>query len=303
MAISQASSEAEKAFGNGALILEKFIENARHIEVQILADQEGNTVHLYERECTIQRRNQKVVEEAPSPSLSEELRQEICGQAVNLMKSMGYYSVGTVEFILDSATNRYYFLEVNTRLQVEHGITELTTGYDLVSLMIEVANGKPLAISQEDIKPNRWAIEVRLNAEDPETLGPSFGTISRLRTPEGPNVRVASGVYQGASVPPYYDSLLMLIMSAGHDREDALNVMDRALGRSLRVEGVKTLKPLLLSIIRHPDFRSGDFSTRFIDDNIQDLIKAFREPTTEDELLKIAQYLAEVSALGPRSWV
>jgi len=303
MAISQASSEAKKAFGNGALILEKFIENARHIEVQILADQEGNTVHLYERECTIQRRNQKVVEEAPSPSLSEELRQEICSQAVNLMKSMGYYSVGTVEFILDSATNRYYFLEVNTRLQVEHGITELTTGYDLVSLMIEVANGKPLEISQEDIKPNRWAIEVRLNAEDPETLGPSFGTISRLRTPEGPNVRVASGVYQGASVPPYYDSLLMLIMSAGHDREDALNVMDRALGRSLRVEGVKTLKPLLLSIIRHPDFRSGDFSTRFIDDNIQDLIKAFREPTTEDELLKIAQYLAEVSALGPRSWV
>lgn len=303
VAISQASSEAEKAFGSGALLLEKFIENAQHIEVQVLADQDGNTVHLYERECTIQRRNQKVLEETPSPSLSEELRQEICTQAVNLTKTVGYHSVGTVEFILDSATGKHYFLEVNTRLQVEHGITELTTGCDLVSLMIDVANGKPLEISQEDIKPNRWAIEVRLNAEDPETLGPFFGTISRLRTPEGPNVRVASGVYQGALVPPYYDSLLMLIMSAGHDREDTLNVMDRALGRSLRVEGVKTLKPLLMSIIRHPAFRSGDFSTRFIDDNIQELIKAFREPTAEDELLNIAQYLAEVSALGPRSWV
>ena len=303
MAINQASSEAEKAFGNGALILEKFIENARHIEVQVLADQDGNSVHLYERECTIQRRNQKVLEEAPSPSLTEDLRQDICTQAVNLTRAMDYHSVGTVEFILDSATNRYYFLEVNTRLQVEHGITELITGYDLVSLMIDVAEGKSLETTQDDIKPNRWAMEVRLNAEDPETLGPSFGRISRLRTPDGPNVRVASGIYQGASVPPYYDSLLMLIMSAGHDREDALNVMDRALGRSLRVEGVKTLKPLLLSIIRHPAFRSGDFSTQFIDDHIQELVKAFREPTTEDELLKIAQYLAEVSALGPRSWI
>lgn len=303
MAISQASSEAEKAFGNGALILEKFIEDAKHIEVQILADQAGNTVHLYERECSIQRRNQKVLEEAPSPSITEELRREICAHSVNLAKAMNYHSVGTVEFILDAATNKFYFLEVNTRLQVEHGITELITGYDLVSLMIDVAEGKTSGITQEDIKPNRWAMEVRLNAEDPETLGPSFGTISRLRTPEGPSVRVASGVYQGASVPPYYDSLLMLIMTAGHNREDALNVMDRALGRSLRVEGVKTLKPLLISIIRHPEFRSGNFSTRFIDDNIQELVKAFREPTAEDELLKIAQYLAEVSALGPRSWI
>jgi acetyl-CoA carboxylase biotin carboxylase subunit/propionyl-CoA carboxylase alpha chain len=302
-AISQASSEAEKAFGNGALILEKFIKDAKHIEVQVIADQEGNTFHLYERECTIQRRNQKVLEEAPSPSLSEELRQEICTQAVNLTKAMSYYSVGTVEFIFDTATRKFYFLEVNTRLQVEHGITELTTGYDLVSLMIDVADGKPLGISQDDIKPNRWAMEARLNAEDPETLAPSFGRIRRLRTPEGPNVRVASGIYQGASVPPYYDSLLMLIMTAGHDREDALNVMDRALGRSLRVEGVKTLKPLLISIIRHQAFRSGDFSTRFIDDNIHELITTFREPTAEDELLKIAQYLAEVSALGPRSWI
>jgi acetyl-CoA carboxylase biotin carboxylase subunit/propionyl-CoA carboxylase alpha chain len=303
MAINQASSEAEKAFGSGALILEKFIENAKHIEVQVLADKDGSTVHLYERECTIQRRNQKVLEEAPSPSLSEDLRQEICDQAVNLTKAMNYYSVGTVEFILDASTNRFYFLEVNTRLQVEHGITEITTGYDLVSLMIEVANGERLSITQDDIKPNRWAVEARLNAEDPETFAPSFGRLRRLRTPEGPNVRVASGVYQGSSVPPYYDSLLMLIMSSGHDREDALNVMDRALGRSLRVEGVKTLKPLLITIIRHPVFRSGDFTTSFIDHHMEELIKAFREPTAEDELLKIAQYLAEVSALGPRSWV
>ncbi|TNF45420.1 ATP-grasp domain-containing protein [bacterium] len=302
-ALSQAGSEAEKAFGSGTLILEKFIRNARHIEVQVLADRSGNTIHLYERECTIQRRNQKVIEEAPSPSLDDNLRREICDQAIALVKSIGYYSVGTVEFIFDSDTGKYYFLEVNTRLQVEHGLTELTTGYDLVGLMIDVAEGKSLDINQDDVHPNRWAIEVRLNAEDPETFGPSFGTITRLRTPDGPNLRVATGVYQGASVPPYYDSLLMLIMSTGHNRQDALKVMDRALGRSLRVEGVKTLKPLLISIIRHPAFREGDFSTRFIDKNIQDLVKTFREPTAEDEILKIAKYLAEVSALGPRSWV
>ncbi len=302
-ALSQASSEAEKAFGSGSLILEKFIQNARHIEVQILGDQHGNIVHLYERECTIQRRNQKVVEEAPSPSLDEDLREEICAKAVSLMKEIDYTSAGTVEFIFDQSAGKYYFLEVNTRLQVEHGITELTTGYDLVSLMLDVAEGRPLGFTQDDVKPNRWAIEVRLNAEDPETFGPSFGTITRLRTPDGPNLRIATGVYHGASVPPYYDSLLMLIMSAGHNREDAMNVMDRALGRSLRVEGVKTLKPMLMSIIRHPAFRAGDFSTRFIDDNLQDLVQAFREPSTEDELLKVAKYLAEVSALGPRSWV
>jgi acetyl-CoA carboxylase biotin carboxylase subunit/propionyl-CoA carboxylase alpha chain len=302
-ALSQAGSEAEKAFGSGTLILEKFIRNAKHIEVQVLGDKSGNTVHLYERECTIQRRNQKVVEESPSPSLDDDLRQEICGQAIALVKSIGYHSVGTVEFILDSDTGKYYFLEVNTRLQVEHGLTELTTGYDLVGLMIDVAEEKSLEITQDDIQPNRWAIEVRLNAEDPETFGPSFGTITRLRTPDGPNLRVATGIYQGASVPPYYDSLLMLIMSTGHNREDALKVMDRALGRSLRVEGVKTLKPLLMSIIRHSDFIKGDFSTRFIEKNIQDLVKAFREPTAEDEILNIAKYLAEVSALGPRSWV
>jgi len=302
-ALSQAGSEAEKAFGSGTLILEKFIRNAKHIEVQVLGDKSGNIVHLYERECTIQRRNQKVVEEAPSPSLDEDLRQEICGQAIALVKSIGYHSVGTVEFILDSDTGKFYFLEVNTRLQVEHGLTELTTGYDLVGLMIDVAEEKSLDITQDDVQPNRWAIEVRLNAEDPETFGPSFGAITRLRTPDGPNLRVATGIYQGASVPPYYDSLLMLIMSTGHNREDALKVMDRALGRSLRVEGVKTLKPLLMSIIRHPAFIKGDFSTRFIEKNIQDLVKAFREPTAEDEILNIAKYLAEVSALGPRSWV
>jgi acetyl-CoA carboxylase biotin carboxylase subunit/propionyl-CoA carboxylase alpha chain len=302
-AISQARSEAEKSFGSGKLILEKFIEKARHIEVQVLADQEGNIVHLYERECTIQRRNQKVLEETPSPSLDEDLRQEICSQAVALMKAIGYQSVGTVEFIFDAQDRKYYFLEVNTRLQVEHGITELCTGYDLVGCMIDVAMGKPLGFTQDDVQPNRWGVEVRLNAEDPETFGPSFGTISRLRVPDGPNIRVYSGIYEGAQVPPYYDSLLMLIMSTGHDRDDALNVMDRALGRSLRVEGVKTLKPLLTSIIRHPAFREGDFYTNFIEETLPDLVRTFRDPGSEDELIKIARYLAEVSALGPRSWV
>jgi len=302
-AISQASSEAEKAFGSGTLILEKFIERAHHIEVQILGDQIGNIVHLYERECSMQRRNQKILEESPSPSLNKNLRQEICNQAVVLMKAIDYQSVGTVEFIFDSRDNKYYFLEVNTRLQVEHGITELCTGFDLVGCMIDVAKGEPLGFTQDEIQPDRWSIEVRLNAEDPETFGPSFGTIKRLRVPDGPNTRVYSGVYEGAEVPPYYDSLLMLIMSTGHDREDALNVMDRALGRSLRVEGVKTLKPLLTSIIRHPAFRAGEFYTNFIDETLPDLIKAFRVPGSEDEVIKIARYIAEVSALGPRFWV
>ena len=301
--ISQARSEAEKAFGGGTLILEKFIEKARHIEVQILADQSGNIVHLNERECTIQRRNQKILEETPAPSLNEDLRQEICRQAVVFMEAIGYQSAGTVEFIFDCQERKFYFLEVNTRLQVEHGITEICTGFDLAGCMIEVARGKDLWFRQEDVQPNRWAVEVRLNAEDPETFGPSFGTISRLRVPDGPNLRVYSGVYEGAEVPPYYDSLLMLLMTTGPTREDALNVMERALGRSLRVEGVKTLKPLLTSIIRHPAFREGDFTTNFIDENLSELIRMFRVPGSEDELLKIARYLAEVSALGPRSWV
>ncbi len=302
-AFSQAKSESMKAFGDDAILVEKYIEYGRHIEVQIVADSFGNTIHLFERECTIQRRNQKVIEEAPSPTLDDKLREEICSTAVRLMKNMGYQSAGTVEYIFDSATRKFFFLEVNTRLQVEHGITELITGVDIVSLMLDVASGKKLPFKQSDICPNRWALEVRLNAEDPKNFSPSFGSLSRLQIPQGPNVRVSSGVYEGDDVPPYYDSLFMLLMTAGSDRAEAIKVMDRALGRNLRVEGVKTLKPLLLSIIRHPAFIEGDFSTRFIEEHHDELVSMFSEKNSEDEVLKIAKYVAEISALGPQSWM
>ncbi len=303
VALEKAKSEAKKAFGDDTLLVEKYIRSGRHIEVQVCADKYGHVVHLYERECTLQRRNQKILEEAPSPSISDDLRQEICFTAVRLMREIGYHSVGTVEFLLDPKTNKFYFLEVNTRLQVEHGVTELITGLDLVSLMFSIAEGHPLPFEQDDILPNRHAIEVRINAEDPKTFNPSFGTITRLEIPQGPGIRVASGVYEGAEVPPYYDSLIMLVMSAGADRSEAIRVMDRALSRGLRVEGIKTIAPLLLSIIRHPDFIEGKFSTRFIEEHHEELLSMVKEKTADDEVLKIAKYIAEISALGPQDWM
>jgi len=303
LALAQARSEAKKSFGDETILVEKYIERGRHIEVQIVADSHGNVRHLYERECTLQRRNQKIIEEAPSPSLDEKLREEICSTAAQLMREIGYVTAGTVEYIFDSATRKFYFLEVNTRLQVEHGITELITGLDIVGIMIDTALGKKLPFKQADIRPNRWALEVRLNAEDPKTFSPSFGKISRLQIPMGPNVRVASGVYEGGDIPPYYDSLFMLLMTAGADRNNAIRVMDRCLGRNLRVEGIKTLQPLLLSIIRHPLFISGEFSTRFIEEHMDELISMFSDVNSEDEILKIARYVAEISALGPQNWM
>lgn len=302
-AFAQARSEAKKAFGDEKILVEKYIERGRHIEVQVVADEHGNVVHLFERECTLQRRNQKIIEEAPSPTLDEDLRQEICFTAVRLMREIGYTTAGTVEFIFDSSTKKYYFLEVNTRLQVEHGVTELITGLDIVGIMLDVVMGKKLPFKQTDIHPNRWALEVRLNAEDPKTFSPSFGTITRLEIPHGPGVRIATGVYEGADIPPYYDSLFMLLMTAGADREDAVRTMDRALSRNLRVEGIKTLAPLLLSIIRHPAFIAGEFSTRFIEEHMNELISMFKEKSSEDEALKVARYVAEISALGPQKWM
>jgi acetyl/propionyl-CoA carboxylase alpha subunit len=300
---SQARSEAEKSFDNGSLLAERYIERGRHIEVQIVADESGNVVHLFERECTLQRRNQKIIEEAPAPTVNDTLRQEICFTATRLMRELGYTSAGTVEFILDTRTKKYYFLEVNTRLQVEHSITELITGLDIVGIMIDVAMGKKLPFNQSDIHPNRWALEVRLNAEDPKNFSPSFGTVTRFQVPHGPGVRILTGIYEGADIPPYYDSLFMLLVTAGVDREDAIRVMDRALSRNLRIEGVKTLAPLLLSIIRHPVFIAGDFSTHFIEEHMDELISTFKEKSSEDEVLKVAKYVAEISALGPQKWM
>ncbi len=302
-ALSQARSEARKAFGDDKLLCEKYIERGRHIEVQIVSDKHGNVFHFYERECTIQRRNQKIIEEAPSPSLNDDLRKEICYTAVRLMREIGYETAGTVEFIFDSNTKKFYFLEVNTRLQVEHGVTELITGADIVGLMLDAAEGKEFRFNQDSITPNRWALEVRINAEDPRTFSPSFGAITRLQVPQGPGVRISQGVYEGAEVPPYYDSLFMLIMTSGPDRDGAIAVMDRTLSRNLRIEGVKTLSPLLLSIIRHEAFKRGEFSTRFIEHHMDELVSMFKERDSEDEALKIAKYVARISALGPQSWM
>lgn len=302
-ALSQAASEAKKSFGDDTLLAEKYIERGKHIEVQIVADEHGNVAHLYERECSMQRRNQKVIEEAPSPSITEEIRQDICSKAVSLMKEIGYTSAGTVEFLYDATSEKFYFLEVNTRLQVEHGVTELITGLDIVGIMIDIALGKKLPFKQEDIRPQKWAIEVRINSEDPKNFNPSFGTITSLQVPMGNNVRVSSGVYEGADIPQYYDSLFMLLMTVGADRAHAISVMDRALRRDLRIEGVKTLQPLLLSLIRHPEFVSGNFTTRFIEQNIGELVAAFKDESNEDEALKIAKYVAEISALGPQKWM
>ena len=302
-AFNQAQSEALKSFGDKRVMAEKYIEHGRHIEVQIVADEHGNVVHLFERECTLQRRHQKIIEEAPSPSLDDDLRQEICFAAVRLMREAGYASAGTVEFIFDAPRRKFYFLEVNTRLQVEHGITELITGLDIVRMMFDIAVGKRLHVKQSDIRPNRWALEVRLNAENPKNFSPSFGRITRLLVPQGPAVRIASGVYEGADIPPYYDSLIMLVITAGVDRDDAIRVMDRALGRNLRVEGVKTLAPLLLAIVRHPAFKAGEFSTHFIETHMDEFIAAFREANSEDEVLKVANFVAKISALGPQKWM
>lgn len=302
-ALAQVRSEAKKAFGSDTVLVEKYIEYGRHIEVQIVADEHGNVVHLYERECTIQRRNQKIIEEAPSPTLDDELREEICTTATRLMREIGYTSAGTVEFLFDSTTRKFYFLEVNTRLQVEHGITELIMGLDIVGIMLDMAMGKKLPFKQSAVRPNRWALEVRLNAEHPRTFSPSFGTITRLEIPVGPGVRVASGVYEGASIPPYYDSLFMLLMTAGPKRKDAIQAMDRSISNGLRIEGVNSLAPLLLSIIRHPAFIAGDFSTRFLEDHMEELISRFPEKSSEDEVLKIARYVAEISALGTQKWM
>lgn len=303
MGLVQAKSEAKKNFGDDTLLAEKYIERGRHIEVQVVADNFGNVFHLFERECTLQRRNQKIMEEAPSPSIDENIRHEICFTAVRLMRETSYNTAGTVEFIFDISTKKFYFLEVNTRLQVEHGITELITGLDIVGLMMDVVEGKKLALRQENIHMNRWALEVRINAENPKTFTPSFGTITRLQAPTGPGVRIASGVYEGADIPPYYDSLLMLLMTSGRTRDGAIKVMDRTLSRNFRVEGVKTLAPLLLSIIRHEAFKRGKFSTRFIEDHLDELVSRFKETDSQDEVLKIARYVAEITALGPQEWM
>jgi len=265
-AFRMARSEAESSFGDPSVYLEKYVQDPHHIEVQILADHFGNTVFLGERECSIQRRYQKVMEETPSPFLDDKTRREMCRTAVRAVSAVGYRNAGTVEFVVDKE-RRFYFLEMNTRLQVEHPVTEMVTGIDLVKSQIAVAAGESLSLSQEDIRPRGFSLECRIYAEDPEQdFMPSPGKITCLRTPAGgPGVRDDSGVYEGYAVPMEYDPLLSKLVTWGQTREEAIDRMLRALAE-YRICGIKTTIPFFRRILLHPRFRAGDYTTHLIED-------------------------------------
>jgi acetyl-CoA carboxylase, biotin carboxylase subunit len=260
----QASAEAQAAFGDGGLYLEKVIERARHIEVQILGD--GNrAIHCFERECSLQRRRQKVWEEAPSPVLPQAVREKLCASAVALAEAVNYRGAGTLEYLYDDKTHEFYFIEMNTRIQVEHPVTEMITGIDLVREMILVAGGAPLSVTQNDVRMVGHSIEVRINAEDPaKNFMPGPGTVTALTVPGGPGTRFDTMLYQGYQVPPFYDSLLGKLIVWDITREAAINRMIRALNE-LHVEGLATTKLLHLALAADPDVRAGKFHTRWLE--------------------------------------
>ncbi|BCU81588.1 biotin carboxylase 1 [Polycladomyces abyssicola] len=265
-AIRMAQQEAEANFGNPGVYLEKFLIEPRHIEIQVLADNHGNVIHLGERDCSIQRRYQKLVEEAPSPALTPELRERMGQAAVAAAKAVNYSGAGTVEFLLDKEGN-FYFMEMNTRIQVEHPVTELVTGIDLVKEQIRIAAGEPLSVKQEDVRFDGWSIECRINAEDPDrNFIPSPGEIQFYLPPGGPGVRVDSAAYTGYRIPPYYDSMIAKLIVWGKDREEAINRMRRAL-QEFAIDGVKTTIPFHLKLMQHPQFVSGDFHIQFLEKN------------------------------------
>jgi len=257
-------SEATKAFGRADIFLEQCIVNPRHIEVQVLADHHGNAIHLYERDCSIQRRNQKLIEVAPSPQLDEAQRQYLGGLAVLAAKAVNYTNAGTIEFLLD-ADGRFYFMEMNTRVQVEHTITETITGVDIVEEQIRIAAGLPLRYEQHQISHNGYAIQFRVNAEDPKNnFLPSFGRISRYYAPGGPGVRTDTAIYTGYTVPPHYDSMLAKVIVWAQNWKDVINRGERAL-RDMGLQGIKTTIPYYLEILHHPEFRSANFNTGFVE--------------------------------------
>jgi acetyl-CoA carboxylase biotin carboxylase subunit len=262
-AYNTARAEAEAAFKNSGVYLEKYIANPRHIEIQVLGDNHGNVIHLGERECSIQRRHQKLIEESPSPAVSYELRQEMGRVAVDACRRIGYSNAGTIEFLLDE-DGSFYFMEMNTRIQVEHPVTEMVTIDDLVAAQIRIAAGEELNQTQDQLIFVGHAIECRVNAEDPVTFAPSPGRITTLNLPSGAGVRVDTAIYDGYFVPPYYDSLIAKVVVHSRSRERAIARMRRAL-ESMVVEGVKTTIPLHLKILNDPDFIAGNFSTRFMD--------------------------------------
>jgi len=262
-ALETASTEAAAAFKDGSVYIERYIEQPRHIEIQVLGDEHGACIHLGERECSIQRRHQKLMEEAPSPVLTKELRQRMGDAAVSACKKLGYSSSGTVEFLLD-ASGEFYFMEMNTRIQVEHPVTEMVTLADIVRNQIRIAEGEPLGYTQDDLLIVGHAIECRINAENPETFAPSPGLITAFNLPGGPGVRVDTFVYSGYRVSPFNDSLIAKVIVHARTRDLAIARMKRAL-EAMVIEGIQTTIPLHLKIMDDPRFRAGDISTNFME--------------------------------------
>jgi acetyl-CoA carboxylase biotin carboxylase subunit len=265
-AVRTCQSEAAAAFGSSEIYLERYVEGARHVEVQVLADGHGRMIHLGERDCSIQRRHQKLLEESPSPVMTPAVRREITEAALRLCRAAGFESAGTVEFLLDRS-GRFYFLEVNTRIQVEHPVTEMVTGVDLVRAQILIAAGEPLGLRQEDVLFRGHAIECRVTAEDPVSFAPSPGRITAFVAPGGPGVRVDSHCFTGYTVPPYYDSLVAKVITHGADRNEAVTRMRRAVAEFI-VEGIKTTLPLHARLLADPRFAAGDYSTTFLESGL-----------------------------------
>ncbi len=279
-AIESTQSVAKTNFGDSTVFIEKYLEKPRHIEFQVLADEEGNVIHLADRECSIQRRHQKLLEEAPSPIMTDELREEMGESTVKAAEYIGYTSAGTIEYLYDNGN--YYFLEMNTRVQVEHPITEMVTNVDIVKEQIKVASGKELSYSQNDITVKGHAIECRINAEDPfAEFAPNPGKITAYRSPGGPGIRLDSGVYANYTIPPFYDSMISKLITYGNNRNEAILRMKRALGEYI-VLGVKTTIPFHKAIIRNPNFLSGDLNTHFIDDNKNKIYEEMEVVIEED---------------------
>jgi acetyl-CoA carboxylase, biotin carboxylase subunit len=296
-ALTGAQRESKAAFGDDTIYLEKAVVRARHIEIQVFGDQQGNVVHLFERDCSVQRRNQKVIEEAPSPALDDGLRAAMGEVAVKAARSVGYVGAGTIEMLFDQASRSFYFLEMNTRLQVEHPVTELITGVDLVRWQILVAGGAPLPLAQEQIQRRGAAIECRVYAEDPVKFLPSPGTITSLRLPSGPGVRDDSGVLAGSVISVYYDPLISKLCTWAADRPAAIDRMRRALDE-YHVGGIRTNLAFHRRVVRHPAFLAGDYDTGYIERHRADLQPTPPAPETVVDAAIAAALHASRSGAG-----
>jgi acetyl-CoA carboxylase biotin carboxylase subunit len=309
-AVRTVASEAKASFGDGRFYVEKFVSHPRHIEFQIFADQRGKTVHLFERECSIQRRHQKVVEESPSPFITPAMRQAMGEVAVRAAKAVNYVGAGTIEFLVDADRN-FYFLEMNTRIQVEHPVTELVTGVDLVRMQIEVAAGAPLPFEQDDLRQNGWAIECRIYAEDPRNgFVPAPGRIDRIRFPDGPGVRNDAGIYEGLEVSVFYDPMISKLATWGRSRDEAIERMRRALGEFMIGGALTTNLEFHRWIMNHPKFIAGDFDTHFIEREYAPEVLAHGDDPARMAAVLVAAMAAQrfnhaqpegASSNGPRS--